>query len=379
MNEGNHYKQEDNKVPILTSRSEVDSWRRRLNDYCTGRKLWSILQGTEEAPVALTQAQVNAIPATSRYTAVSDREKKIERYESRCEEAFSVMCKSIEKDNIIYGCAQLDQLRTESPRNPRAALVLIMNMLQPSHVDAQMTVDALITSLSIEQGETVPALIQRLAGYVQRLPAANRPNDETMMKHVKRAVKKNTTQWSLFKDKIESLMDREPMVPYDVFCTSLMRKHEQIVAEEAQEAALNTESKQEANHKTNEQETAMFAKGSRGRRFKNSGKGRGGKGDQSARYQWQGSTYDYGKGGKGFHSRYNARSFHNNSGYRYNGGRGSGGSDQSYGYKGGAGKGMSTFETGGKSNPKRKFDGNCNRCGKYGHKEADCYSKKVKM
>ena len=105
----------------------------------------------------------------------------------------------------------MDQLRTESLRNPRAAFVLIMNMLQPSHVDAQMTVDALIASLSIEQGETVPALIQRLAGYVQRLPAANRPNDETMLKHVKRAVKMNTTQWSLFKDKIESLMDREPM------------------------------------------------------------------------------------------------------------------------------------------------------------------------
>ena len=103
-----------------------------------------------------------------------------------------------------------------------------------------------------------------------------------------------------------------------------MRKHEQIVAEEAQEAALNTESKQEVNHKTNEQEAAMFAKGSRGRRFKNIGKG-----DQSARYQWQGTTYDYGKGGKGFHPRCNARSFHYNGGYRYNGGRGSGGGDQS--------------------------------------------------
>ena len=201
------------------------------------------------------------------------------------------------------------------------------------------------------------------------------PNDETMMKHVKPAVKKNTTQWSLLKDKIESLMDREPMVPYDVFCTSLMRKHEQILAEEAQEAALNTESKQEANHKTDEQEAAMFAKGSRGRRFKNSCKGRGGKGDQLARYQWQGTTYDMAKEGKVFihvitHDLFTIMVATDT---------GSGGSDQSHGYKGGAGKGMSIFETGGKSNSKRKFDGNCNRCGKYGHKEADCYSKKVKM
>ena len=210
--------EQEGKVPVLVNRTDAGSWKRKLNDYCTGHKLWNILQGTELRPAALTETQVREIPASSRYIAVADLETKIERYESRCEEAFSVMlCKAIERDSIIYGCAQLDQLRTETPRNPRAAYELIMNMLQPSHVDAQMTVDALITSLTIEQGETVPSLIQRLAGYVQRLPAAHRQNDETMMKHIKRAVKKNATPWALFKDKIEELMDREPLISYDGF------------------------------------------------------------------------------------------------------------------------------------------------------------------
>ena len=45
-----------------------------------------------------------------------------------------------------------------------------------------------------------------------------------------------------------------------------MRKHEQIVAEEAQEAALNTEAKQEANHKLNENESALYSKTNKGRR-----------------------------------------------------------------------------------------------------------------
>ena len=100
--------EKEEKVPVLVNRTDVDSWKRKLNDYCTGRKLWNILQGTELRPAALTKAQVREIPASSRYIAVADPEKKIERYESRCEEAFSVMCKAIEKDNIIYGCAQLD-------------------------------------------------------------------------------------------------------------------------------------------------------------------------------------------------------------------------------------------------------------------------------
>ena len=201
------------------------------------------------------------------------------------------------------------------------------------------------------------------------------------MKHIKRAVKKNATQWALFKDKIEGLMDREPLISYDGFCTGLMRKHEQIVAEEAQEAALNTETKQEANHKLNENESALYSKTNKGRRRQSgNGKGRGGgKGDYPPRQQWQNNPYYYGKGGgKGYKPNNDNRSTsYYNGGYRFNGGRGHGA--QYYGSKNG-GKGMLNYESSGKGNTTtRKFAGNCNLCGKYGHKEVDCYSKKTKM
>ena len=167
------------RVPILSSRSNIDAWKRQFNDYCTGRNLWGILRGTEAIPEPINAADLALIPAASRYQAQLDREKKRDNYLRRQEKAFAAVCKAMEKDNLIYGCAQLDALRDQAPRDARAAYTLVLEMLEPSHVDAQMTVDTLITTLSLETNESVPALIQRLAGYIQRLPLANRPNDES--------------------------------------------------------------------------------------------------------------------------------------------------------------------------------------------------------
>ena len=90
-----------------------------------------------------------------------------------------------------------------------------------------------ITTLALGVDESVPALIQNLASYVQRLPVGNRPNDDTMMKHINRVVKKNSSTRSKFKEKIETLMDQEPLGSYEVFCRGLMRKHETMQEEEA--------------------------------------------------------------------------------------------------------------------------------------------------
>ena len=142
----------------------------------------------------------------------------------------------------------MDALRTQTPRNAHAAFQLVMDRLRPSHVDAQITADALIASLTIGYSESVPALIQRLAEYVKCLPPVNRPNEETQKKHIKRAVKKNPSAWPKYKDKIEALMDREPPLSYAQFGQGLLRKHEELVEESNQEAALNVETIQKTNH-----------------------------------------------------------------------------------------------------------------------------------
>jgi len=369
-------KEEYERTPILQNRNEVDAWMRKFNDYCTGKKVWKILNGYEDVPAPLTLDELQQIPAAARYTARSDREKKIEVFEAKSDEAFSILCKAVEKDNLIYGCAALDTLRQTSPRDPAAAFQLVMAMLNPAHVDAQMTVDALIQNLRINSGESAPALIQRLAGYVQRLPLHARPNDETQMKYIKRAMKAVPAMWERFQSKIEAMMDREPPLSYTEFCDGLMRKHEQLEAESTQEAALNTETSQSGNHAANEEEYAYFthgkgAKGGRGARGRGRGKGRHmGRGHVDARI---GAMY-YAQGEKGDDLLGHKRPFYRGGG-RHDGGRGYD-FDRNYGKGGRGGRGKGGGK--GEYHYKPKFDGNCNRCGNYGHKEADCYAKKMK-
>lgn len=351
---------------MLKARADLPQWKRKFLDYVTGQKLKRILLGTEERPVEFTHAQLTAIPASSRYLAESDRQKLIRSYDNRCEEAFSAICQAMEEDPLIYGCHELEQLRDADPHDPAAAYTLIMELLQPSHVDAQMTAETLIATFGLKDGESLPSAIQRLAVLVQSLPLENRPDERTKMKHIKRAVKLNEAAKRLYMTKIESMMEREdPPVTYAVFCQGLMRKYDESLAEATQEAALHTELKQSGTHHQNEFEAAHYAtyqsnktRGYSGKGGKGGGRGNGG--GRGAYYH--GADYSRGGGKKG--------SNWESSGKKRSFGRGGQHGDGGKGYYG-------SYNNGGKGhNDDVKFDGNCHNCGKYGHKGADCYSKK---
>jgi hypothetical protein len=373
---------ESDRVPVLQNRGDFDSWSRKFNDYANGRGLWEILTGEEIKPEDYTHQELMAIPVASRYNATHDRKNEMKSFDKKSKEAFAMTCKAMEKDNLIYGCAELDALRQQAPRDPAAAFTLVMGMLKPSHIDAQMTIEAMIQMLIIGPSETIPSLFQRFASMVNRLQLANKPTDEQKMKTIKRAVKGNKPLYQRVQDKIENLMDRDPPITYDEFTTALNRKHEMMQEEALQEAALCTEGTQSLNHDANEDESAHFTqgKGGRGR----GGRGRGGRGGRGGGRK-MGRGYDDARigalysaqGGKGYDSLDNKRPFHRGGG-RHDGGRGYD-FDSNYGKGGnhyggrGGGKGK-----GGRGNQQYKFDGNCNKCGYYGHKEDQCYAKKAK-
>ena len=360
------------RVPRLNSdHSNYDQWHRQFLDYVTGRNMKRVLMGTAERPEPYTPAELAAIPAASRFQAELHRENKISKHETKVEEAFSAIVCAIEKDPVIYGCLELDALRQADPHDPVAAYTLIMDKLRPSTVDAQMTVDTAITTLAIKSGETVPALIQRLESLAQRLPVNQRPNDEARKKHIKRAIKSSAAMWAIWKDKVENLIDHEPPITYLAFCNSLTRKHESLKEEGIREAALNTETSQQAKHEANEKEEAnatMDRSNKRKRQHKSVNQMSMGQMDGRI-----GAIY-YGKGGAGENEQDGYRAPFNRGGYRHNGGRGF---NFNQGGKGGRGNGGKSYyqNNSGQDTHKPKFDGNCNHCHKYGHKATDCYSK----
>lgn len=390
---------QDNSVPILEKgRKNIDAWERKFNDYCILKKWRGILLGSEARPIELTPVEVNAIPAASRYTASRDRLREMEDFNDRSEAAFAGICKAMQDDPLIYASAELDLLRQAVQHDPVAAYTYILACLRPSHVDAQMTAELRIAAFALLKGETVPASYQRLLSYVNCLDAANRPDDNTLKRHMKRAIKGDDAATKLYMSKLESMMDREPPIDFAAFCQGLLRKYEEHTAETAQEAALNTESKQSSIHHESEKETVMYSQGKGGRGGKGKG-GRGGRGKGRSMGKGQadariGAMY-YGKGGYGEdydgYGYYAEQQPFYRGGYRHNGGRGYqlDGKGSSSGGKshyqdsnkrqydnagGGKGKGGKSSES-----AKPKFQGYCNRCSNWGHKEADCYAKKPRV
>ena len=363
------------RVPCLKAgRADIDQWERRFNDYAIGARWKGIYDRTEERPVELTPAEVQLIPAAQRYHAQRDRTKEIKDYNERSEAAFAGVSKAMENDQLIYASSDLDALRRATPRDPAAAYGFIMNQLRPTHVDAQMTAEFRIGNFALLKDESVPAAFQRLLSYSNCLEPQNRPDDLTMMRHMKRAIKLCPAAAKSFMNKVESMMDRDPQIDFATFCTGLQRKYEELQSELTQEAALNTESAQEANHGIGENEQAHYSSNKGGK-----GRGRGGKGYRSMGKGYHdariGALY-YGKGGYGEQEDYpdhfwrgggrrdGGRGFQfDRSGGKKGAGRGSGG-------KKGGGKNTSTYNT---STYKPKFDGHCLRCEKYGHRAEDCY------
>jgi hypothetical protein len=363
-------------LPILEKdRKNIDAWQRRFNDHCILKRWRGIFNGTELRPLELTNAQRNAIPASSRYAAVRDREKEIQDYDKRREAAFAGICRAMEKDDLIYSSRELDALRAADNPDPRAASNLIMERLRPTHVDAVMTAETQINTFAMLSNETVPAAYQRLTGYVNCLEVDNRPDDNTLKRHMKRAIKQKPDMAKLFLTKVETLMERDPPVTFDTFCQGLLRKHEEHIAEQAQEAALLTENNQSTSHAEGEREDALLTHGKGGGRGRH-GRGRGRGRHMGGRYSDAriGAVY-HSHGGKGYDALDHKRPFWRG-GERQDGGRGYyfGGKGAHGGRNHGKGAGRGD---GGKSY-KPKFDGHCNKCGHYGHKEADCYSKKAK-
>ena len=253
----------------------------------------------------------------------------MEDFNDRSEAAFAGICKAMQDDPLIYASAELDLLRQAVQHDPVAAYTYILACLRPSHVDAQMTAELRIAAFALLKGETVPASYQRLLSYVNCLDAANRPDDNTLKRHMKRAIKGDDAATKLYMSKLESMMDREPPIDFAAFCQGLLRKYEEHTAETAQEAALNTESKQSSIHHESEKETVMYSQGKGGRGGKGKG-GRGGRGKGRSMGKGQadariGAMY-YGKGGYGEdydgYGYYAEQQPFYRGGYRHNGGRG---------------------------------------------------------
>lgn len=360
-------------VPVLEKgRTAIDQWERRFNDYAIGANWSGLFDGTEQQPFELTPQELQQIPNVQRYQATRDRAKEIKDYRVRSEAAFAGISKAMEQDQLIYASAALDALRRVVPRDPAAAYTLVMTLLRPTHVDAQMTAEYRISNFALLKDESIPAAFQRLLSYSNCLEVHNRPDDLTMMRHMKRAIKQDSSASKRFMSKVEQMMDRDPPITFADFCTGLLRKHEEIQSELTQEAALNTDANQEHNHKSGEYEQAHFSRG------KGSHRGRGGKG----KHQMGKGSFDarigamyYGKGG---YSDDNCDHFWRGSARR-NGGRGfqfdhysggKGGRGSGSGKKGGRGSGNQG--KGGYDQP--KFDGYCHRCNRYGHRESDCYA-----
>ena len=206
-------------VPVLEKgRANIDAWERRFNDYCIMKKWRGILLGTEARPAALTPEELNAIPAASRYVAGKDRDREITDFNDRSEAAFAGICKAMQDDSLIYASAELDLLRQAVQHDPAAAYTFIFACLRPSHVDAQMTAEARISSFLMLTGETVPGAYQRLLSYVNCLEAQNRPDDNTLKRHMKRAIKNNPQASRIFLNKVETMMEREPPITFAAFC-----------------------------------------------------------------------------------------------------------------------------------------------------------------
>ena len=374
------------RIPVLKSgRADIDQWERKFNDHAIGARWKGLFNGTEDRPQELTAAELQQIPVAQRYSAQRDRLKEIKDFVDRSEAAFAGISKAMEDDSLIYASAELDQLRRATPRDPTAAYELVMNLLRPTHVDAQMTAETRISNFLLLKDESVPAAFQRLLSYVNCLEVHNRPDDLTMMRHMKRAIKSDPTMSKQFMTKVESLMDKEPPIDFATFCTGLRRKHEEIQSEVAQQAAMHTEANQETNHHVGETEAAMYTGGNGTETEaamytggKGKGRGRGGKGYRSMGKGYTdarvGALY-YGKGGSGDRDYYQPDHFWRGGGRR-NGGRGF--QFDQYA-KGGAGRGGGRGGAGKKggakgSTYKPKFDGFCHRCDLYGHRESDCYA-----
>jgi hypothetical protein len=248
-------------VPILgKGRVNIDTWERRFNDYSISKKWRGLFRGTDERPNFLTQAELQMIPAGSRYSATRDRQKEIEDYRDMSEAAFGGLLRAMQEDTLIYASAEMDALRDADQHDPAAAYSLGILQLRPTHVDAQMTAETKISTFQLRSDETLPGAIQRLQSYVNCLETQNRPDDNTLKRHIKRAIKGNTEATKIYFNKVESMMDRDPPISFGAFVQGLSRKFEESQAETAQKAALHTEEKQAESHQASENETAKFSK-----------------------------------------------------------------------------------------------------------------------
>jgi len=70
-------------VPLLEkNRKNIDQWERRFQDYSISKNWRDIINGIDR-PLVLTQAEVQVIPAASRYVAQKDRNAEIKDFNMR--------------------------------------------------------------------------------------------------------------------------------------------------------------------------------------------------------------------------------------------------------------------------------------------------------
>ena len=91
------------------------------------------------------------------------------RSENRSQ-AFAAICQAMKNGHTIYYSKLFLLMRELDDLDPKDAYEYILKKLRPRDMDTQITIEAEIANLKINDGETVPELINRDQFLITRLP-----------------------------------------------------------------------------------------------------------------------------------------------------------------------------------------------------------------
>ena len=261
-------KMSESTTPVLFDRQNVESWHRSFEDYLRKHNLLRLVRGKEKEPALLQPGQgVKEFELRENRVDVRD-------YAERKRKAFVAVCEAVSKDTILYASRELDELRELAAPDPNAAYRHIMKHLRPSTVGATIRVQNKISSMTMSRSETVPMLIQRLAGYLAELDSRSKNGitEANLITRIVYAIKTRPEVYNDYRGKIEQVEDLEPenLPSYKEFTDALIRKYEQLELEKKTIKEMSPE-------ETNENEIVSLIRGGRGRGGGRGGRGRGDK------------------------------------------------------------------------------------------------------
>ena len=153
---------------------------------------------------------------------------------------------------------------------PKETWDFIESQVRPTHEDAIIHLEMQINSLTLNEGETIPQLLNRFSILCGRLP----PGDSTKIRHIKRAIANIPKMKSDYETEIRTLLMSEG-ITFDEFSRTLLRRNEELKYEREQLQVNHPGTQPQAQiPQFEEQSNYIFHRGSN---FSNS-QGRGGRG-----------------------------------------------------------------------------------------------------